>query len=553
MLNQPNKYAPDVLDCIANLSNDEVFTSPKLANEMLDIVPQELFTSPDTKFLDPCCKSGVFLREIVKRLDKGLENIIPDKQERIDHIMKKQVFGIAVTELTAQLSRRTVYCSKYACKIPSDKWVDENGMEHNEKSYSVSEFVDSDKGFFCTEPINGNIRLITVHHDYDKSGTCKLCGANKNTYGDTGYAYEFIHMDDKTTEVLKNMQFDLIIGNPPYQLSDSSDSASAKPIYNNFVEQAKKLQPRYLAMIIPSRWMSAGKGLDKFRDIMIHDKHITKLVDFVNSKDCFSGVDIKGGVCYFLREKDREAKCEIETYTAGDKVQKSKRYLAGDNDITFIRFPELVSIKDKVWADDTQTSFKELVSVRKPYGFCTDFFKGQSKYGLPDVSDTPIAGGYEIVGLVGSKRTWKYVPADYPFPKNDGLGKWKIFEPNAYGCGAIGETPGTPILGTPILGTPIQACTETFLEIGTWDTKEETEAALKYLKSKFFRCMVGIIKQTQHTSVETYRLVPMQNFTPTSDIDWSQDISDIDKQLYEKYELSDEDIKFIEDNIQEME
>ena len=198
MLNQTNKHVPDVLDCIANLSNDEVFTSPKLANEMLYMLPQELFASIETKFLDPFCKSGVFLREIVKRLDKGLENKIADKQERIDHIMHKQVFGIAITELTALLSRRTLYCSKYACALENDIWIDENeeGI-HETHSYSVSEFTKDDINEFCLNPVFGNIRFVKVNHEYDNNGICKCCGANISTYKDADYSYEFIHINEK--------------------------------------------------------------------------------------------------------------------------------------------------------------------------------------------------------------------------------------------------------------------------------------------------------------------------------------------------------------------
>ena len=184
MLNQKNKYSPDVLDCIANLSNDEVFTSPKLANQMLDMLPQELFMNPGTKFLDPCCKSGVFLREIVKRLDKGLEFIIPDRQQRINHILHKQVFGIAITELTAQLSRRTLYCSKYACAIKSgDIWISNNEDSqhgiHETHSYSISEFTADDINDFCISPIQGNIRFNKcIEHKFDTNGICSICGAN---------------------------------------------------------------------------------------------------------------------------------------------------------------------------------------------------------------------------------------------------------------------------------------------------------------------------------------------------------------------------------------
>lgn len=570
MLNQKKKYMPDVLDCISNLSNDEVFTSPKIANLMLDMLPQELFENPRTKFLDIACKSGVFLREIVKRLDKGIEDVIPDRQARIDHILHKQVFGIAITELTAQLSRRTLYCSKYACAMDGDIWIsDDNDSEHGiheTHSYSISEFTNADVSAFCLNPIQGNVRFnVQCKHDYGKGNVCLLCGASKRNFSEYSHAYEMIHIENAFMEVLSNMQWDVIISNPPYQLEDSSMSASASPIYNIFVEQAKKLQPRYLTMIIPSRWMVGGKGLDDFRATMIADKHIRELHDFINSKDCFAGVDIKGGVCYFLRERDGgDSLCKIVTHNAENNVKTSVRYLQEDGVDVFIRQSELVEIKQKVWADASQTSFMTIVSVQKPYGLRTDFFAptvqveedgirrkvsvtAEEKYNLVTPSEQPIIGGYQILGLIGNKRVWRYVDKDYKFPKANGLGKYKIFIPNAYGCGAIGEVPSTPVLGTPVM-----ACTETFLELGPWDNYIEASNALKYLKTKFFRALVSIIKQTQHTSVTTYQYVPLQDFTNDSDIDWSKSVDDISHQLYAKYGLSDDDISFIETNIEPM-
>lgn len=315
-------YNPDVLSCLANLSNDEVFTPPEIANQMLDMLPQELFTDPETTFLDPACKSGVFLREIAKRLIEGLEPRIPDLQKRVDHIFHRQLFGIAITELTSLLSRRGVYCSKFPNSI-----------------YSVSKFDDA----------GGNIRYKKIKHTW-KDGKCVYCGASKSQYDRDAeletHAYEMIHIN--RPEEIFNMKFDVIIGNPPYQLSDGGAQASAMPIYNKFVEQAQKLQPRYLTMIIPARWYTGGKGLDSFRNMMIHDERIRVLHDFENAGDCFPSVEIKGGVCYFLWDRDIVGKCNVVTHDGTKILSKMERYMVEKNSDVFIRYNDAISILHKV-------------------------------------------------------------------------------------------------------------------------------------------------------------------------------------------------------------
>ena len=318
-------YNPDVLTCLANLSNDEVFTPPALANHILDLLPPELWQNKDARFLDPVCKSGVFLREIAKRLLVGLETQIPNQQERVNHIYKNQLFGISITELTGLLSRRSVYCSKTA-----------NGK------YSVCDQFTNEQG---------NLIFKRIEHTW-KNGSCTFCGASSEAYNRgeelETYAYQFIHTD--RPEAIFKMKFDVIIGNPPYQLGDAGPTKSASPIYNLFVEQAKKLSPRYLSMVIPARWYSGGKGLDEFRNEMLKDNRIRQIVDFPEAIDCFPGVQIKGGVCYFLWDRDNAGDCKVITSRKGESVSAMTRPLLENGCETFIRYNEAISILKKVQA-----------------------------------------------------------------------------------------------------------------------------------------------------------------------------------------------------------
>ncbi len=343
MTQATESYNPDVLTCLANLSSDEVFTPPTLANQMLDLLPEDLWSDPNARFLDPACKSGVFLREIARRLDEGLEGQVPDRQERINHILRNQVYGMAITELTALLSRRSLYCSKTA-----------NGK------YSVCDSFGKNE--------QGNILFDRVEHTW-KNGRCSFCGASQAGYerGEAleTHAYTFIHTEDP--KEMFDMQFDVIIGNPPYQLSDGGFGRSASPIYHQFVQQAKKMQPRFLTMIIPARWFAGGKGLDEFRAEMMSDDRISHLVDFQNATDVFPGVDVAGGICYFLWERDYHGPCEV-TNVRGTERHTASRPL--DEFGIVVRNSEAVPIIRKVIShhENGGQTLADRVSPRNPFG-----------------------------------------------------------------------------------------------------------------------------------------------------------------------------------------
>lgn len=344
-----------------------------------------------------------------------------------------------------------------------------------------------------------------------------------------------------------NMKFNAVVGNPPYQIMDGGAQASSSPIYNYFVESSKKISSQYVSMIMPARWMIGGKGLDQFRDSMIHDKRVEKIYDYLDGKEIFNNVDIKGGVCYFLFNKEYNGKCSVTTIT-NDEIIVSDRYLAEEKDDIFIRLDVLVQIKEKIQSSG-RIMLDSIVSASKPYGLRAETMLKASKYNLPDFSNTPIKNGYEILGLgEKAKRTWKYIPNNYPLPKiSPCLMKYKVFIAEAYGCGAIGEVPSTPVLST-----PGQLCTETFLEIGPFETKIEAENMIKYIKTKFFRCLVGIQKQTQHTTKKVYRFVPIINLENNEEINWSKSITEIDNQLFNMFNFNENEVKFINNNIKDM-
>lgn len=337
-----------------------------------------------------------------------------------------------------------------------------------------------------------------------------------------------------------SMKFNAIVGNPPYQVMDGGAQASATPIYNKFVDIAKAISPVYISMITPARWYSGGKGLDDFRESMLCDKRIALLHDYLNGKECFPNVEIKGGICYFLWDRTWNGKCSIFTHTETESIH-SVRFLKEEGETIFIRDSRMVNIKQKVTSLNFRT-FSTLVSSMKPYGLRGDFFKNPEKYGLPKIKETKQNGDVTIFGLDEKQhRVKRYIPQDYPLPKNNGITNYKIFIPRNFGSGRIEDN-----VFTTIIGHPYEICTETFVQIYPFNSYEETFNCDKYLKTKFVRFMIGIRKQDQGASRDVYSFVPIQNFSDNSDINWSKSVPEIDQQLYAKYHLTDGEIAFIE-------
>lgn len=494
-------YNPDVLSCLANLSNDEVFTPPELANRMLDLLPQELWSNPDARFLDPACKSGLFIREMAKRLITGLEPVMPDLQRRVDHIFTRQLYGIAITELTSLLSRRSAYCSKKA-----------------DGPYSVAHFGNA----------AGNIAYSRTEHTW-RNGRCVFCGASEEVYsrGDAleTHAYQFIHTE-KPQDIFK-MKFDVIIGNPPYQLSDGGGrESSAVPLYHLFVEQAIRLSPRYLIMIIPARWYSGGKGLDSFRSRMLNDQHLAVIHDFPETSDCFPGLNIRGGICYFLWDKYHKGDCTVVNHIK-DKEIKLNRPLHENGLNVFIRYNEAITILKKVRSHDEET-LGNCVSSRKPFGIDSNFDKYQQRA-------TPM---FNIkLYRFGDNG---YVNEEQVKSNKQLIQRYKVIVSKASPGGD--EWPHM-IVSLPIISEPGSVCTETYLVIKDFDDKEQAVNLVSYIKTKFFRFMMALVKSGQNISKASYSLVPMQDFSEP----WT------DEKLYKKYGLTDDEIAFIDSMIRPME
>lgn len=498
------QHIPDILDCLAQLSNDEVPTPPKLARAMLDLLPKKVWSNPDYKWLDPCCKSGAILREVAARLLVGLERWQPDFDKRREHIFRNMLYGTSVTELTGQVLRRSVYCAH-----------DASG-EH-----SVVRF----------EHTAGNLPFVPTPHDFGDDGAetkCTVCGAPKELERGAGrenYAYAFIHGTYPTKE-MSDMKFDVIVGNPPYQI-DSDGNTRTKPVYQHFVERAIEAKPRYVLMITPSRWFTGGLGLDEYRDRMIADRRMRSIVDNPKIFDCFPGVKIRGGVSYFLWDRAHDGSCEFTTRIDGKTVSSAIRDLR-DGDGVLIRDNRAAEVIAKVVAKLT-ASVEGKFGPQVPFGLRTNFGGAKTRRfhgSIPVVFGTGIG----------------YVRSDQLERNHDWVDRWKVLLPMA----SSGDTPLNDdgaivdvVLGAPIALAPGSACTQTYFVAGMFDTREETENYAHYLATKFVRFLVLQRKTTQHLTPDRFRFVPMLDMKRH----WT------DEKLYRKFGLTPDERGYIERSI----
>lgn len=516
---------PDVLTCIANLSNDEVFTPPEFANRMLDTLTEawaanhqgaNLWADPAVTFLDPCTKSGVFLREITRRLTEGLEAKIPNLEKRVTHILTKQVFGIGITQITSLLARRSVYCSRHA-----------------DGKHSIAKAFGNDAG---------NIWFQRLEHTWEGE-KCRYCGAGKSVFdrapGLETHAYAFIHTDNIKARVAelfgKKMQFDVIIGNPPYQLDDGGFGASAVPIYNKFVEQAKALEPRFLIMVIPSRWFFGGRGLDEFRKSMLSDRRTRRLVDYPDSRDVFQGVDVAGGICYFLWDRDNPGECSVIAYEQGNEPDEVVRPLMELGTEVFIRSNKALPILKKIMNVEngdvsgrlelpTDKRFDAQVSAQKPFGLRT-FFRGTESRSADN----------DILVLQSRGRAWtsrKDITSG-----EDLIDKWKVFtsKSSSEHAGQVDKNGQRRVLSLSGVIPPGSVVTETYILLGVFDTEDEARNCFSYVVTKLFRYLIAVRSSAQDLARSAYAFVPKQDFSKA----WT------DSELYNKYGLTDGEVAYI--------
>jgi site-specific DNA-methyltransferase (adenine-specific) len=529
---------PDVLACIANLSSDEVFTPPVLANQILDRISEvwagahngaSVWADPEVRFLDPCTKSGVFLREVTSRLVEGLKDEIPELEARVDHILSKQVFGIGITRLTSLIARRSVYCSKTA-----------NGK------HSIARSFTSEDGNIWFEPLEhawaGGKESVWSTDQYGNrtkkfiNGRCQYCGVSQKALdrgeGLETHAYAFIHTDDIQARLAElfgdEMQFDVIIGNPPYQLQSDGGTRDI-PIYQHFVEQAKRLEPRLLAMVIPSRWMASGLGLGDFRRTMLTDRRIRELVDYPNAAEVFPSVGINGGVCYFIWDSSHDGDCNVTMVRGGEAVGPLARPL-NEFDV-LVRDGRALTILRKV-LERGEVSINTILARDKEFGWTSNFD------GFHEVEQPDDVALYYIRSM---KRARGFIEREAVIKSAHLIDTWKLLVPKV-GSGRERERSGVDlVLGPPLIAPPPSVCTQSFLFFYL-TSEEEVRSIRTYYATKFFRFLVSLRKITQDATHSTYQWVPMQSW----DRDWT------DSDLYAKYGLTADETSFIESMIRPM-
>ena len=476
---------------------------------MLDRLPDWVWQDPSLKWLDPCAKSGVFLYQVAQRLMEGLKSEIPDYKDRLEHIYRNMLYGIAISELTGLIARRTLY----QCKDASLG------------TYSIIEFDNPE----------GNIRFPSAQCKW-KGGKCIHCGVSERNAqvaeGREAHIHPFLHMDLNEIFGEEKMQVNVIIGNPPYQMQDGGGAGkSAIPLYNKFVEKAKEAEPGLLTFVIPARWYAGGKGLDSFRSEMLSDPQISILADYPRASDVFPGeVDISGGICSFLRDQGHRGDCLV--IPDGDLKRATLRRL--DEHEVFVRDNKDVEILEKVQKTAKKHGWNSMNSVVRPRNFY-----GIQAHKLPSsVSDEPHS---EERILLVTKDGDKYILRDAIIKNADTIDHWKVIvsKTSSEHAGESDKQGFRNVISKPRVIPPGSVLTETYLVVDLFRQHEPAGRLLDYVRSRFFRFLVYLRTPTHNLSRPCFGFVPLLPM----DQNWTDEI------LYDLFELDSADIEHIESKI----
>ncbi len=487
-----NDSGLDIFDYIPPQQTNQIYTPKNVVKMIIDNLEKQspgILKSKESVFLDPYMKSGLFITEIVKRLYDNLEHKIPNKNQRLEHILTHQVHGFAPSKILHLISSETIF-----------------GFMHGRPEFKRIRY-QVEKNFVWFENEDEKVSK-------NKSALSDII---KKEWG-------------------KDMKFTAVVGNPPYQINTETNFST--PVYHLFFDSATSLNPDFVTLIHPARFLfNAGATPKEWNKRMLNDSHLSVPLYEPNSQKIFSGVDIKGGVCITFWDKNNTNTGLGGSFVAHEELKSilSRVKVGGFDAIVGSRG----GTRAKRWKDS--------------YGRDRSYLPSSVFTTNPDLfTDKPDEfNNVKVIGLVNNKRTERYISRG--LLNDPDLDKWKIFLPKSNGSGAIGEVLSTPVTGGPLTGGISTGCTESFIQIGSFATRTESDNCLRYLKSKFCRAMLGTIKITQDNPKSTWKNVPLQDFTDEADIDWSKSIKDIDKQLYAKYGLNEEEVAFIETRVKAME
>jgi hypothetical protein len=486
----------DIFELIPNQKTNQIFTPKKVVQMMINNLEEHdpsLFTRTDSTFIDLYMKSGMYITEIVKKLFANTRSHYKSDDECLKHILENQVYGLSPTPILQGITQSYIF-----------------GFDGEHKI--------SRKNF--------------IQHDLTPE-------AQEGT------------AQEKLQELLKlnvNMKFDAVVGNPPYQesISDTSENKSlSKQLFPSFIEEGIKLQPKYLSLITPSRWFTGDaqdKSFLKLREFIKNNNNFRKIVNYPNSKVVFSDVEISGGVNYFLVEKGYKGLVNFKEYYDSNNIVELQRPLFEEGLDIILSSGKNFEFIQKI----KNTNFISLTTITQ----------GRNAFGIVGKNVNSISKeNYfnESYELRCKYEEIRYIEKKY-IEKNINIAdKWKIFTSKGNGgAGLLTDNKEVAILGKPYIGKPNSVCTDSLIPIGGFDTEYEAMSLFSYFKTKFFRYTVGLLKVSQNVYQNVYQFVPLQDFTPNSDIDWSKSIPEIDQQLYAKYNLTEEEIAFIESMIKPM-